>query len=170
MGEKVGFTNCVFEKLCFAENTIFIVFQENTAFQKQNKHVEQNRKLMKNCGLSLNMAKWCCWVFFEVLMLLWCLFGVSCIVPSVKKAWFFSPIFGAFVGWVIFVYLGLEGLGVLVFLCLFFFCVGFVSVLFALFLFRCWIVFGVGSCFVFVLLFWFFAFVCCLFFCFLGRV
>ena len=26
MGEKVGFTNCVFEKLCFAENTIFIVF------------------------------------------------------------------------------------------------------------------------------------------------
>ena len=34
MGEKVGFTNCVFEKLCFAENTIFIVFSENTAFQK----------------------------------------------------------------------------------------------------------------------------------------
>ena len=22
MGEKVGFTNCVFEKLCFSENTI----------------------------------------------------------------------------------------------------------------------------------------------------
>ena len=32
----------------------------------------------------------------------------------------------------------------------FFFCVGFVSVLFALFLFSCWIVFGVGSCFAFV--------------------
>ena len=29
MGEKVGFTNCVFEKLCFfSENTIFIVFSE----------------------------------------------------------------------------------------------------------------------------------------------
>ena len=28
MGEKVGFTNCVFEKLCFAENTIFIVFSD----------------------------------------------------------------------------------------------------------------------------------------------
>ena len=26
MGEQVGFTNCVFEKLCFAENTIFIMF------------------------------------------------------------------------------------------------------------------------------------------------
>ena len=24
MGEKVGFTDCVFEKLCFSENTIFI--------------------------------------------------------------------------------------------------------------------------------------------------
>ena len=41
----------------------------------------------------------------------------------------------------------------------FHFCVGFVSVLFALFLFRCWIVFGVGSCFVFV--FVFFCFFCC---------
>ena len=61
MGEKVGFTNCVFEKLCFAENTIFIVFSEkkNTAFQKQNMYVEQNRKFMKNSGLFLNMAKWC---------------------------------------------------------------------------------------------------------------
>ena len=45
MGEKVGFTNCVFEKLCFAENTIFLVFSENTAFQKQNMYVEQNRNL-----------------------------------------------------------------------------------------------------------------------------
>ena len=28
MGEKVGFTNCVFENLCFSESTIFIVFSE----------------------------------------------------------------------------------------------------------------------------------------------
>ena len=34
MVEKVGFTNCVFEKLSFPENTIFIVFSANTAFQK----------------------------------------------------------------------------------------------------------------------------------------
>ena len=31
MGEKVGFTNCVFEKLCFSENTIFIVFSEKNS-------------------------------------------------------------------------------------------------------------------------------------------
>ena len=40
--------------------------------------------------------------------------------------------------------------------CFFFFCVGFVSVLFAFVLFSCWIVFGVGSCLVFF----------CFFFCF----
>ena len=61
MGEKVGFTNCVFEKLCFAENTIFIVFSEkkNTAFQKQKLYVEKKRKFMTNSGLFLNMKEWC---------------------------------------------------------------------------------------------------------------
>ena len=34
MGEKVGFTNCVFEKLCFAENTTFIVFSEKHSFSE----------------------------------------------------------------------------------------------------------------------------------------
>ena len=94
-------------------------------------------------------------------MLLWCLFGVSGIVPKVLKMLVFFPVLGAFVGSVIVVYLGLEGLGVLVFLCLFFFFgVGFVSVLFALFLFSCWIVFGVGSCFVFVFFLLFFVSFC----------
>ena len=140
MGEKVGFTNCVFEKLCFAENTIFIVFAEKTQlFRKKLCMLNKNRKSMKNSGLFLNMEKWCfLGFFFEALMLLWCLFGVSGIVPKVLKMLVFFPVLGAFVGWDIFVYLGLEGLGVLVFLCLFlFFCVGFVSVLFALFLFSC---------------------------------
>ena len=46
----------------------------------------------------------------------------------------------------------------------FVFCVAFVSVLFALFLFCCWIVFGVGSCFALVLVFLFFMlFVSCVF-------
>ena len=66
MVEKVGFTNCVFEKLCFPENTIFIVFSANTAFQKQKLYVEKNRKFMKNSGLFLNMEKWC---FFWVCLL-----------------------------------------------------------------------------------------------------
>ena len=47
MVEKVGFTNCVFEKLCFPENTIFIVFQQSTVFQKQKLYVEKYRKFMK---------------------------------------------------------------------------------------------------------------------------
>ena len=34
MGEKVGFTNCVFEKMCFAENTIFIVFSTKHSFSE----------------------------------------------------------------------------------------------------------------------------------------
>ena len=34
MVEKVGFTNCVFEKLCFPENTIFIVFSAKHSFSK----------------------------------------------------------------------------------------------------------------------------------------
>ena len=35
MGEKVGFTNCAFEKLCFfSENTIFIVFSAKHSFSK----------------------------------------------------------------------------------------------------------------------------------------
>ena len=45
MVEKVGFTNCVFEKLCFPENTIFIVFSANTAFQKQKLYVEKKQKI-----------------------------------------------------------------------------------------------------------------------------
>ena len=32
MVEKVGFTNCVFEKLCFPENTIFVVFSAKHSF------------------------------------------------------------------------------------------------------------------------------------------
>ena len=94
----------------------------------------------------------------------WCVWHSS---KSVKNAVvFFSQFFGAFVGWLILAYLGLEGLGVFVFLVfVFLFCVAFVSVLFALFLFCCWIVLGVGSCFVFLLfLLCFFLFVVFVFF------
>ena len=56
MGEKVGFTNCVFEKLCFPENTSFIVFSAKHSFSKTRLYVEKNRKFMKNSGLFLSMA------------------------------------------------------------------------------------------------------------------
>ena len=91
----------------------------------------------------------------------WCVWHSS---KSVKMLVF--PVWGVFVGWVIFVDLGLEGLGVLVFLCLFFFfSVGFVSVLFAFFLFLCWIVSGQFLFCFFVLLFF-----VCFSFCLFWRV
>ena len=156
--------------MCFSENTIFIVFSANTAFQKQKRYVEKNRKVMKNSGLFLNMAKWCfLGLFFEVLMLLWFVFGVFGIVPEVLKMLvFFSQFLGLLWGCSFLFILGLEGLGVYVFLVfVFVFCVAFVSVLFALFWFCCWIVFGVGSCFAFVFVFSCFSFVFLfLFFCF----
>ena len=50
----------------FSENTIFIVFQQNTAVAMQKLYVEKNRKFMKNSGLFLDMAKRCfLFVFFS---------------------------------------------------------------------------------------------------------
>ena len=76
---------------------------------------------------------------------------MSGIVPEVLKMLvFFFPVFWAFVGWLILVYFGFGRFRCFVIIVfVFVFCVAFVSVLFALFLFCCWIVFGVGSCFVF---------------------
>ena len=98
MGEKVGFTNCVFEKLCFTENTIFIVFSKTQLFKSKNGMLK-NRKFVKNSGLFLNMAKWCfLGLFFEVLMLLWFVYGVFGMVPGVSKMLVFFPSFLGFCG------------------------------------------------------------------------
>ena len=153
MGEKVGFTNCVFEKLCFTENTIFIVFSAKHSFSKVKMVCWKNRKFMKNSGLFLNMAKWCFFgfAFFEVLVLLWFLFGVFGIVPGVLKMLvFFFPVFWAFVGWLILAYFRFGR-----FRC---FCVSCVCFSFLCCFCFCFV------CFVFVLLldcFW-----CCFLFCF----
>ena len=109
---------------------------------------------MKNSGLFWNMAKWCfLGLFFEVLILLWFVFGVSGIVSKVLKMLVVFPVWGAFLGWRIVVHLGLEGLGVFVFFCVYYyflccFC----------FCFVCFVIgFVVGCCrFVFVLCFLFF--------------
>ena len=86
--------------------------------------------------------------FFEVLILKRFVFGVSGIVSKVLKMLVF-PSFGAFLGWLIIVHLGLEGLGVFVFLVFVFLCcVAFVSVLFALLLV---LLFCFVFCFVFFL-------------------
>ena len=161
MGEKVGFTNCVFEKLCFFfwKHYFYSVFSQTQLFKNQNCMLK-NRKFMKNSGLFLNMAKWCFWGLFFCRFSCYCgLFLVCGIVPKVLKMLVFFPnFFWAFMGWLILVYLGLEGLGVFVFLVfVLVFCVAFVSVLFALFLF----VAGLFWVLVIVLLF-------CCFFCFFG--
>ena len=59
MVEKVGFTNCVFEKLGLSENTISIVFSAKHSFSKTKTVCWKNRNFMENSGLFLNMAKWC---------------------------------------------------------------------------------------------------------------
>ena len=162
MGEKVGFTNCVFEKLCFSENTIFIVFSANPAFQKQKLYDEKKQKIMKNSGLFLNMAKR---YFLGFVFLRWFVFVCVChSSKSVKNACFFCQFLGAFLGWLLLVYLCLEGLGVFVFLVFgYLFGVGFVSV--CLLCFVLWLEF--------VLFLFLFRFVCvCVFFlcffCFFG--
>ena len=95
---------------------------------------------------------------------------VCCFFLSGKVARVFQmlvfPVLGAFVGWFILVCLGLEGLGAFVFLVfVLLLCVGFVSVLFALFLFCCWMLLFC-LCFSFFL----FLFVCCFLCFFFWRV
>ena len=45
MVEKVGFTNCVFEKLCFPENTIFIVLSGKHRFSKTKTVCRKKQKI-----------------------------------------------------------------------------------------------------------------------------
>ena len=99
---------------------------------------------MKNRGLFLNMTKRCfLFVCFSGLLLLWFVFSVSGKVAKVLKMLVFFPSFLGFVWWLILVYLGLEGLGVFVFLVFVFLLFRFSFQFFVLFLFCCWIVFGV---------------------------
>ena len=159
VGDKVGFTNCVFEKLCSSENNIFIVFSENTLVAIKKAVCWKNRKLMKKCGVFLNMAKWCFWfILFEVFMPLWLVLCVWSSCKSVKSAWFPQFVLAFVGGWLNLVFLGLEGLGVfLVLVCV---CCSFDRVLLlfvlALFWFCCWIVVGVVLVFSCVFLFCFF--------------
>ena len=69
---------------------------------------------MKNSGLFLNMEN-CVFgfLFFEALYLLWFVFCVSTI--KALKNVCFPQFFGFFLGWLLLLYLGLEGLYVLVF-------------------------------------------------------
>ena len=65
----------------------------------------RKQKIYENSGLFLNMAKWCFGgLFFEALMVLWFVLGVSGIVPKVLKMLVFFPVVWAFV-WGIFLFI-----------------------------------------------------------------
>ena len=152
MGEKVGFTNCVFEKLCFfSENTIFIVFSASPAFKNQN-CMMKNRKFMKNSGLFWTWQKDVFWgLFFEVLMLLWFIF--VCVWHSSKSVTnaCFPKFFGLFWGgFLLFICVW----KVWVFLCFLFLVLFLVLVLF---LFVCFVLFC-GWMLLFLFLFFLFVF------------
>ena len=73
-GPRKGFfTICDTQKLCSAENTIFIVFSANTALQKE-KCASWKEKFTENLGLFANMPKVFFWSFL--------LFGGSLLLCS----------------------------------------------------------------------------------------
>ena len=80
MGEKVGFTNCVFEKLCLLKTLFYSVFRETQLFKNNTCMLNKNRFLMKHSGLFLNMAKRCFLGFFGGFNVMVVCFGMSGIV------------------------------------------------------------------------------------------
>ena len=59
MGEEVGFTNCVFEKLCFPENTIFIVFSAKHSFSKTKTVCRTKTENLRKEWVVFEHGKWC---------------------------------------------------------------------------------------------------------------
>ena len=141
MVEKVGFTNCVFDKLCFFfwKHYFYSVFSKTQLFKNKN-YMLKKEKIYERLWFFEHgiMMVFLGFVFsgFNVIVVCFC---VSGIVAKVLKMLVFFPVFWAFVGWLILVYLGLEGLGVFVVLVFGF---SFVQILFlfvlVLFLFCCW--------------------------------
>ena len=123
MGGKVDFTNCVFEKLCSSENTTFIVFSANTEVVVKKLYVEQTENLWK-MWVDLEHCKrvFLFVVFWGFNVFVVC-FGVFGKVVKVSKCLFHPSLLFFFGGGTFLLdYLGLEGLGVSVFLVLVFLC------------------------------------------------
>ena len=55
--KKLGFTNCVFEKLCLSEHTIFIVFAAKHSFSNNKTVCWKKQKCIKNNGLFFEHGK-----------------------------------------------------------------------------------------------------------------
>ena len=106
MVEKVGFTNCVFEKLWFPENTIFIVFSAKHSFSKTKTVYWKEQKIYEKLWVVFEHGKVVfLGLFFEVSIFKRFVFGVSGIVSKVLKVLVCFPIFWAFLGWLIVVHL-----------------------------------------------------------------
>ena len=116
MGEKLDFTNRVFEKLCSSESTLFIVFSAKHSSCNKNAVCWEKQKIYEKLWVGFEHGKWRFWVCFfwnfNGFVFCFCVFGIAAKVLSTRV--FFFPVFLAFVWWFILVYLGLEGLGVLV--------------------------------------------------------
>ena len=185
MGEKVGFTNCVFQRLCFSwKHYFYSVFSKTQLFKNKNCMLKKTENIWKIVGCFWtwkNGVFWVCffWGFSVIVVCFWCVWHSS---RSVKNACF-SQFFGLLWGGLFLLILGLEGLGgfcvscvcfcffvLLLFLfCLLCFCfvVGLVLALVLVLLLFLWffVFFLFCSCFVFVfVVFLFFLF------CFFWRV
>ena len=170
MGEKVGFTNCVFEKLCvcvflFWKHCFYSVFREHSSCNTNTvcKQKPENWWKIVGCFWTWQKGVFCFFVFFQALMSLCFLSGK---VARVLKSLFFQ-VFWGFVGWLLLVCLGLEGWVFLCFLLLLFFLVVFFFCLFAL-LCCGWMLLFLFLLFFFFFLFLFSFFVCFFVLCFFG--
>ena len=138
----------------------FIVFSAKHSYSKAKTVCwKKNRKFMKIVGCFWTWQNGVFWVcFFEVLMLLWFVFGVFGIVPEVLKC--------LFVGWLILVYFGFGRFRCFCVSCVCFYflccvCFCFVCFVFVMLLdcFWCWFLFCFCFClFCFFLLFFLFLF------------
>ena len=76
MGEKVGFTTCVFQNLWTSENTIFIVFSAKRSSCNKKLYVEKKQKIYEKLWVVCEHDQMVFFglFFFEVLMVLWFVF------------------------------------------------------------------------------------------------
>ena len=106
--KKVGFTNCVFEKLCFFfwKHYLYSVFSKTQLFKSKNGMLKKTKKLWKIVGCFWTWQNGVFWVcFFWGFNVIVVCFGVFGITPEAKICLFF-PVCWPFVGWFILVYLG----------------------------------------------------------------
>ena len=145
--------SCVFRKHCF-----YSVFSKAQLFKNKTVWWKKTENLWKIVGSFWTWQKGVLGgLFFWDFNVIVVCFCVSAIVPKVLKMLVCFPVLGAFLGWLLLVYLCLEGLGVFVFLVFgFLFGGGFVSVCLLCFVLWLDVVVFISVCLCFLLFFVFF--------------